>query len=94
LASRIPWGQQVTKEKLVRIEIGEIIIKQITGAKQVRVRDIMGTAKIEVGFNERVLISNKIKLKNIEKKLLEIGFTSVIVDPEGYKPGKINVIAD
>jgi PP-loop superfamily ATP-utilizing enzyme len=26
--------------------------------------------------------------------LKQIGFDSVIVDPEGYKPGKINVIAD
>ena len=48
LASRIPWGQRITTERLTRIEIGEIIVKQVTGAKQVRVRDIKGTARIEV----------------------------------------------
>ena len=38
LASRIPWGQRVTAEKLARIEMGEKIIKQKTGLQQVRVR--------------------------------------------------------
>ena len=33
-------------------------------------------------------------LKQISEKLKMIGFTAVEVDPEGYKPGKINVIAD
>ena len=48
LASRIPWGQRVTAEKLARIEMGEKIIKQKTGLRQVRVRDINGNARIEV----------------------------------------------
>ncbi len=93
LASRIPWGQRVTAEKLIRIEFGENIVKQLTKVKQVRVRDINGSAKIEV---EKHMISrfDEIILKQITEKLKMIGFTSVEVDPEGYKPGKINVIAD
>jgi uncharacterized protein len=93
LASRIPWGQRVTAEKLIRIEFGENIVKQLTKVKQVRVRDINGSAKIEV---EKQMLSrfDEIILKQITEKLKMIGFTSVEVDPEGYKPGKINVIAD
>ena len=93
LASRIPWGQRVTAEKLIRIEFGETIVKQLTKVKQVRVRDINGSAKIEV---EKHMISrfDEIILKQITEKLKMIGFTSVEVDQEGYKPGKINVIAD
>lgn len=93
LASRIPWGQRVTAEKLTRIELGESIVKQLTNVKQVRVRDIDGSAKIEV---EKQMLSrfDEIILKQITEKLRMIGFTSVEVDPEGYKPGKINVIAD
>jgi uncharacterized protein len=93
LASRIPWGQRVTAEKLTRIEYGENIVKQLTQVKQVRVRDIDGSAKIEV---EKEMLSkfDEIILKQITEKLQMIGFTSVEVDPEGYKPGKINVIAD
>ena len=93
LASRIPWGQRVTAEKLTRIEFGETIVKQLTNVKQVRVRDIDGSAKIEV---EKQMISrlDQNVLKQITEKLMMIGFTSVEVDQEGYKPGKINVIAD
>ena len=93
LASRIPWGQRVTAEKLIRIEYGENIVKQLTNVKQVRVRDIDGSAKIEV---EKDMLSkfDKVILKQITEKLKMLGFTSVEVDPEGYKPGKINVIAD
>ena len=93
LASRIPWGQRVTAEKLARIELGETIVKQFTKVKQVRVRDMDGLAKIEV---EKHMLSrfDNVVLKQIAERLVMIGFTSVKVDQQGYKPGKINVIAD
>jgi uncharacterized protein len=93
LASRIPWGQRVTAEKLTRIEFGEIIVKQLTKINQVRVRDLDGSAKIEVD-KEMISIFNDGILKQITDKLKMIGFTAVEIDQEGYKPGKINVIAD
>ncbi len=93
LASRIPWGQRVTAERLARIEFGETVIKQLTNIKQVRVRDFDGSAKIEVEKNDISEFDNLV-LDKITEKLKMIGFTSVEVDPEGYKPGKINVIAD
>ena len=92
LASRIPWGQRVTAERLARIEMGELIIKQLTGFQQVRVRDLNGTAKIEVEPDNISLLSNKNYLRQIIKKLEMIGFNSVIVDPDGYSTGKLNLI--
>ena len=93
LASRIPWGQRVTAERLARIEYGEILVKQLTKTKQVRVRDFNGIAKIEVE-KEMISVFNDDILKQLNVKLQMIGFSSVQIDPEGYKPGKINVIAD
>ena len=93
LASRIPWGQRVTAEKLTRIEFGEILVKQLTKVKQVRVRDLNGSAKIEVEKND-ISEFNNVILDKITEKLKMIGFTSVEIDQEGYKPGKINVITD
>ncbi|WP_428324759.1 ATP-dependent sacrificial sulfur transferase LarE [Nitrosopumilus sp.] len=93
LASRIPWGQRVTAERLARIEFGETVIKQLTKVKQVRVRDFNGSAKIEVEKND-ISEFDTLVLDKITEKLKMIGFTSVEIDPEGYKPGKINVIAD
>ena len=94
LASRIPWGQRVTAERLARIEKGETMIKQIFGAKQVRIRDFDGVASIEVGSEEIKLLSDKTKLSELTYNLKQIGFTVVSIDPEGYKPGKLNVIVD
>ena len=94
LASRIPWGQHVTAQRLARIEMGEIMIKQIFGAKQVRIRDFDGMASIEVGSVEVKLLSDKTKLSELIHNLEQIGFASVTIDPEGYKPGKLNVIVD
>ncbi|MGI0011720.1 MAG: ATP-dependent sacrificial sulfur transferase LarE, partial [Nitrosopumilaceae archaeon] len=94
LASRIPWGQQVTVERLARIENGEIMIKKLFGAKQVRLRDLDGTAKIEVLPEEIKLLDDKNKFTRLDSYLKEIGFKMVIVDPEGYRSGKLNVIMD
>ena len=93
LASRIPWGQRVTAERLARIEVGEIFVKQMVGAKQVRVRDINGMAKIEIGQDELNLIRSA-NIDDLAAKLKSIGFESVTIDETGYRPGKINVIAD
>ena len=93
LASRIPWGQRVTTEKLTRIELGETIVKQITNLKQVRVRDLDGIAKIEVD-KDRISVFEDNILAEITNKLKLIGFLSVQIDSEGYRPGKINVITD
>ncbi len=93
LASRIPWGQRVTTEKLTRIELGETIVKQITNLKQVRVRDLDGIAKIEVD-KDRISVFEDNILSEITNKLKLIGFLSVQIDSDGYRPGKINVITD
>lgn len=94
LASRIPWGQRVTAERLLRIELSEKLVKQTINAKQVRVRDLKGVAKLEVGPNELNLLNNKKTLKKISSQLQLFGFSSVVVDLEGYRSGKINVVVD
>ncbi|MDH3610938.1 MAG: ATP-dependent sacrificial sulfur transferase LarE [Nitrosopumilus sp.] len=94
LASRIPWGQRITSERLLRIEYGEKIVKQTTKLDQVRVRDLQGMAKLEVEKEKIPLLKDVAIFEEISKKLKLIGFSQVIIDPEGYRPGKINVIAD
>jgi len=93
LASRIPWGQRVTTERLTRIELGETLVKQLTNLKQVRVRDIQGCAKIEVD-KEKISIFDENIINQLNEKLKVIGFISVEIDKEGYKAGKINVISN
>lgn len=93
LASRIPWGQKITSERLLRIELGENIVKQVTHLNQVRVRDLNGVAKLEVEKKYIESLTQAV-VNEISDKLKMIGFSNLIIDPDGYKPGKINVIAD
>ena len=90
LASRIPWGQRVTAERLARVEMGELIIKQSIDTKQVRVRDLDGIAKIEVDIDKIPLLRDNQKIEEISEKLQMLGFSSVQVDYDGYIAGKIN----
>jgi uncharacterized protein len=94
LASRIPWGNTVTAEKLARIEKSEIMIKQLFGVKQVRVRDFGDNASIEVDKNEIAFLDDKKNMSILEQYMNELGFYTIIVDPNGYRPGKLNVITD
>ncbi len=90
LASRIPSGEEITKEKLKMIEESEDFLYAL-GFKQFRVR-IHGqkTARIEVLPNE---IEKAVKLrKQISEKLKENGFKFVSLDLEGYKTGNMNKI--
>lgn len=89
LASRIPYGEKITKEKLERIERAEDFIKEL-GIKQVRVRYHNRIARIEVqkGDIPRV-VKNKEK---IVKKIQEIGFDYVALDLEGYRTGSMDEV--
>ncbi len=92
LASRIPRGIKVTYDRLARIERAESIVKAITNAKQVRVRDHDGIARIEVARDERHLLFDTDKIDTIDDRLKELGFKFVTIDAMGYKSGSLNII--
>lgn len=94
LASRIPWGNTVTAEKLARIEKSEIMIKQLFGVRQVRVRDFGNSANIEVDKNEIIFLNDEKKMLLLKEYMNQFGFNTVLVDPNGYRSGKLNVITD
>ena len=89
LASRIPYNERITAEKLERIGKAEQIVKEITGVQQLRVRDHNGLARIEVGRDERKLFCNVEILDRILDDLKRIGFKYVTLDLEGYRTGSM-----
>lgn len=89
LASRIPFNESITVEKLSRIDKAEQAIKQITAAKQVRVRDHNGLARIEVGKEERTVFCNMEVMDKVSESLRKIGFKYVTFDLEGYQSGSM-----
>ncbi len=89
LASRIPFNEKITAEKLERIAKAEQIIQKITKVKQLRVRDHNSIARIEVPKNEINVFCYTEILDKIVKELKKIGFKFVTVDLEGYRTGSM-----
>jgi len=89
LASRIPFGEQITAERLNRVAKAERLIKEISGVRQLRVRDHNGLARIEVGKDERILLFNIEIIDKIAEELKQLGFKLVTLDLEGYRTGSM-----
>jgi len=91
LASRVPYGDPITKRKLVMIEQAEETLRA-AGFKTVRVRAHGTIARIEVGPEEIArLVVPRVRNK-ITKKLKALGFSYVSVDLEGYRMGSMNEV--
>jgi uncharacterized protein len=91
LASRIPYGEIITREKLNRIERGEAYLHSL-GIRQVRVRDYRDIARIEVDEDQiGLVISHR---KDVLGTFRDLGFTYVSLDLQGYRSGSMNETLD
>ena len=89
LASRFPYGEKITKEKLDRVGNAEFEIKKL-GFTQFRIRSHENLARIEI-------ISSEMDQAWLHKeKLLEIcqksGFNYITIDLKGYRTGSMNEV--
>lgn len=89
LASRVPYNETITKEKLEMVELAENYLMD-KGFLQLRVRHLGNQARIEVEKSERVKFFDEALLDDIDKKFKEIGFTYVTFELSGYKMGSLN----
>jgi len=89
LATRIPYGDEITLEKLKRIEKAEGFIHNL-GIEQVRVRCINKLAKIEVEEKDLLFLMEEDLRKKIISKLKQLGFIYVTLDLQGYRSGSMN----
>ena len=89
LYSRIPYGEEITREKLRMIEEGEEVLANI-GILQGRVRHHGTIARIEVlpTDMDQVLSHKDV----IRAKFQEIGFRYITLDLQGYRPGSMDEI--
>jgi uncharacterized protein len=89
LASRIAYGERITKKKLLMVERAEEVLKKNGfNFNQIRVRMHGGIARIEVLKDE---MGRTLSLRDkIVKELKEIGFKYVTFDLEGYRSGSMD----
>ncbi|MBW2573563.1 MAG: ATP-dependent sacrificial sulfur transferase LarE [Deltaproteobacteria bacterium] len=89
LASRIPYGDPITTEKLKMVEEAEDFLAD-QGFRQYRVRHHGSVARIEVAGSEIKKVTDPELRKNIVEKFRQIGFYHIAVDLEGYFSGSMN----
>lgn len=91
LASRIPYGNKITKDKLEMVGKAEAFLRN-KGLKIVRVRHHGKIARIEVSEEDiKKLMEKDIRTSTIEY-LKSLGFVWISVDLEGYRTGSLNEI--
>lgn len=91
LASRIPYGSEITEQRLDRIDRAEEVIRA-HGIQQVRVRDHGDVARIEVDPDEIALLLKEEVRAAVVHSLKESGYRYVSIDLEGYRSGAMNEV--
>jgi uncharacterized protein len=89
LASRVPYGTEVTPERLGLVERGEAALRQL-GFHQFRVRLHDKLARVEIAPDEMQRALAPEMAAAISSHLKSAGFTYVALDLEGYRQGSLN----
>ena len=86
LASRIPYGEIITVEKLEAIYKAEIYLRSL-GFTQVRVRHHGDIARIETTPSETMKLFEENLIENVNEYIKSCGFKYATLDLGGYKMG-------
>lgn len=89
LASRLPYGTEVTPERLALVERGEAALRAL-GFRQFRVRLHDKLARVELSPEEMPRALSPEMAALISNHLKAVGFTYVALDLEGYRQGSLN----
>ncbi|RJQ42296.1 MAG: ATP-dependent sacrificial sulfur transferase LarE [Nitrospiraceae bacterium] len=89
LASRFPYGEQITGEALKQVAGAEEFLRSL-GFKEFRVRHHRDIARIEL-MEKDISVALKPETRNaIAEKLKSIGYKFVVIDMEGFRSGRMN----
>ena len=89
LASRFPYGEEITADKLNRVEQAEKFLRDL-GYRQVRVRSHGDLARVEVPPEDVQELSAEDTRTQLIERFKELGFTYVTLDLQGYRSGSMN----
>jgi pyridinium-3,5-biscarboxylic acid mononucleotide sulfurtransferase len=87
LASRIPYGEQITKPKLDRLAVAEYAVRQL-GFTQFRIRSHENLARCE--FIPEEMDRAWVMKEKLTEICLKSGFNYVTIDLKGYRSGSMN----
>jgi uncharacterized protein len=89
LSSRIPYGSEVTREKVKTIEAGEEQLR-LLGFRVYRVRHHGELVRIEIGRDELPRALNPEIAEKMTVIFKALGFQYVTLDLQGYRLGSLN----
>lgn len=94
LATRVPYGESITLEKLSVIDEGERFLAEL-GLKEIRLRCYdNGTARIEVSQPGIGKLASEGVRERVVRKMKSLGFTYATLDLAGYRTGALNEVLD
>jgi len=91
LSSRLPYGTEVTEERLRQVEQGEERLRAL-GFRQVRLRHHGELARIEIEPSELPRALDPAMTARIVEHVKPLGFRYVALDLEGYRTGSLNEV--
>ena len=89
LSSRIPYGDEVSNEKLRQIEQAETVLRDL-GFRVFRVRHHDTVARLEVARSEMPRALDPEINARLVAALKELGYQYVSLDLQGYRLGSLN----
>lgn len=89
LATRFPYGQEITGEKLVMVDRAEQYLAGL-GFRQLRVRFHGDVARIEVPAEDRSRFFDEGLMDRVYEEFRNIGFRYTALDLKGYRTGSMN----
>jgi uncharacterized protein len=91
LSSRLPYGTEVTVERLRQVELGEERLREL-GFQQVRLRHHGELARVEIEPSELPRALSPEMSARIVDRVKPLGFRYVSLDLEGYRTGSLNEV--
>lgn len=89
LASRIPYGTEITREKLGQVERGEELMKSL-GFTELRLRHHGDTARLEIPLADLARAAEPGVREELVAGLKALGFRTITVDLEGFRSGNLS----
>jgi len=89
LASRIPYGTEITREVLRMVEQAEALLRSL-GFVELRVRHHDTTARIEVPAAEMARFADPALRSQVVAGLKALGYRRITLDLEGFRSGSLN----
>lgn len=93
LSSRLPYGVEVTPEKLRQVEKSEEYLRSL-GFREFRVRHHEELARIEIAAGEIQGILSPELFERINVELKRIGYSYVTLDLQGFRSGSLNELLE